>query len=73
MKLKFVSALIQIASLRFIKALEESKITISSVIYTGPAEKKRVATEKAVGKYARAAFAKRNKVSDREGGESQRK
>ena len=34
MKLKFVSGLIQIASLRFIKALEGSKITLNSVNYT---------------------------------------
>ena len=33
MKLKFVSELIQIASLRFIEALEGSKITLNSEDY----------------------------------------
>ena len=40
-KLKFVSGLIQIASLRFFKALEGSKITLNSVDYNHRASFKR--------------------------------
>ena len=39
--------------------------------HTGPAEKERVATERAVGRYGRAAFAKRNIAPNREVEESQ--
>ena len=43
-----------------------AQVSAEKVEHTGPAEKKKVATERAVGKYT-----KKNRVLDRAGGESQ--